>query len=329
MIPPPAVPPWTVTAEGAPRRVGVELEMNGLALDAAAAVVAGTFGLATRPEGRYERRLTGDPAGDWLVELDFALLKRMGREAREPDTLGGELGRSAEQALALVSEIWVPVEVVSPPLPMARLAEVEALIARLRAAGAKGTADRVLNAFGLQLNPEVAATDAAHLTAVLRAFLCLHDWIVARRPLNLSRRMTTFIDPFPRGYVRLVADPGYAPDRDGLIADYLHWNPTRNRALDCLPLFAHLDPDRVAAAVQDDRIKPRPAFHYRLPDCEIDDPAWGLAGPWGDWVAVERLAADPARLAGCGAAYAAFLDRPVERWLGDWPAEIEARWLGP
>jgi hypothetical protein len=321
-----AMPPRTRTAEDAPRRVGVELEMSGIGLDALAHIVARRFGLAVEADGRYERRLTGDAAGDWKVELDFDLLKRMGREERDPDTLRGEIGRSAEEALAHIA-VWTPVEIVSPPLPLDRLREVEDLVPHLRRAGARGTSDALINAFGTQFNPEAAALDAGYLVAVLKAYLCLHDWLVARSPINLSRRMTRFVDPFPRAYVQRVVDPAYAPDREGLIGDYLHWNATRNRALDLLPLLAHLAPERVAAAVHDDRVKARPAFHYRLPDCDIHRPNWSLAEAWNGWVAVERLAADEARLAGCTQAYHRHLSTPVERWLTDWAEEVERAWL--
>ncbi len=78
-----AMPPWTTNPEGEERRVGVELEMNGLTLDGLTELVARQLGMAIEDKGRYERALTGDPAGDWGVELDFDLLKRMGREERD------------------------------------------------------------------------------------------------------------------------------------------------------------------------------------------------------------------------------------------------------
>jgi hypothetical protein len=52
----------------------------------------------------------------------------------------------------------------------------------------------------------------------------------------------------------------------------------------------------MAAPVERELIKPRPAWHYRLPNCLIDDPEWSLARPWSEWVTIERLAADPDRL---------------------------------
>ncbi|WP_300971248.1 gamma-glutamyl-gamma-aminobutyrate hydrolase family protein [Thiocapsa sp.] len=93
-------PPWLHNAEGKMRRVGVELEMSGLGLDALAACVAGFFGLEIESRGRYERVLAGDPAGDWVVELDYDLLKRLGRETYAEDTLEGEIAQAAEGAPA-------------------------------------------------------------------------------------------------------------------------------------------------------------------------------------------------------------------------------------
>lgn len=312
---------------GAPRRVGVELEMNGLTLDALAQRVAKTVGATVGHRGRYERVLSGDPAGDWVVEVDFEWLKQLGREERDAATLAGGIGQSAEEALNWFATSLVPLEVVSPPLPLARLREVETLIRSLRKAGACGTSDRLVNAFGMQLNVEIPRADAPTLLAYLRAFLCLYDWLLRRADVDLSRRVTGYIDPFPGDYVLRMLDPGYQPPLGVLIDDYLDANPTRNRALDLLPLFLHLDEARVRRATGDPRIKPRPAFHYRLPDCEIDRPDWGLHSAWNDWIEVERLAADHDRLVACVARYRVVVDSALERWLGDWPDEVEREWL--
>ena len=322
------MPPVIRKRDGALRRVGVELEMNGLELDVVAAIVGKHAGGAVACDGRYERVVAGDPAGDWVVELDFDLLKKMGREQRDVDTLAGDLGNSAEDVLKWLAEGLVPIEVVSPPLPLDRLEELELLIAKLRDAGAKGSSDRLFNAFGMQFNPEIAEEGVAWTLSMLKAFLCLYDWLYARADIDMARRATTYIDPFPVDYVRRVVVPGYRPTWSQLIDDYLDSNPTRNRALDLLPLFAHVDEERVRARVDDVLVKARPALHYRLPDCQIHVPDWGVRAAWNDWVEVERLAADTVRLAACGEAYAGFLSRPLERWLGDWAGQVEVEWLG-
>jgi hypothetical protein len=125
----------------------------------------------------------------------------------------------------------------------------------------------------------------------------LYDWLVEEARIDFTRKLSSFIDPFPEPFRRKVIDPDYRPDVDGLIDDYLADNPTRNRPLDMLPAFATLRHDRVlAAAKEHDQVKPRPTFHYRLPNCCVDDPAWTFAQEWNRWVAVERLAEDRVRL---------------------------------
>ena len=321
------MPPRINTAEGNERRVGVELEMNGLDIDQIARLSADFLGCTVETSSRYERTLTGDPAGDWLVELDFSLLKKLGREQRVKDDLGDDLKTSAEELIKWLADGLVPHELVSPPLPLSRLHEVDGLIAHLRQAGAKGTGDRLTNAFGMQFNPEVPDTTAKTLCAYLKAFLCLFDWIVQRADIDFTRRLTSYVDPFPAAYVRRLLSADYWPDLPGLIDDYLDANPTRNRALDMLPLFRHLDEERVLKKAPDELIKARPTFHYRLPDCLIDQPDWGLHLAWCDWLEVERLANDPERLEACCAAYRKHLDRGLGRLLHDWVAEVEQHWL--
>lgn len=321
------LPPWQNTADGALRRVGVELEMNGLELDEIARLAAEFLGCEVATTSRYERSLRGDPAGEWIVELDFALLKKMGREERIASDLGDEIRGSAEDVIKWFADGLVPHELVSPPLPLDRLGEVDKLIAYLREAGAKGTGDRVTNAFGMQFNPEVPACEAHIITAYLKAFLCLFDWLSARADINMTRRLTSFVDPFPGPYVKKLVQTDYWPDMARLIDDYLEANPTRNRALDMLPLFKHIDEQRVLGKVRDELIKSRPTFHYRLPDCLIDQPGWGVHLAWNDWVEVERLAADPQRLENCCHAYAVYLDKSVGRLLHNWEDEVQQKWL--
>lgn len=301
--------------------------MIGLELNDIAELVASQLGLSITMDGRYRRVLCGDPAGEWAVELDFDFLQRLGRQERGENDMLDELRDSAEDLLKTLAELVVPKELVSPPLPMSRLGEIDGVVAALREAGAKGTSDSVGYAFSLQFNPEVPGEQAADILPYLKAFLCLYEWLLKRAEVDLTRRITSFIDPFPVDYTRRVIDPAYAPDLDTLIDDYLAWNPTRNRALDFLPLFLHLDEERVRAVTDDPLIKPRPALHYRLPNCDIHRPDWGFRVAWHDWLQVEALAAKPRRLAACCRAYAHFLANPMKRWLGGWAGEVEKHWL--
>jgi len=330
-----ALPPITETADGRKRRVGVEIELSGLTVAETAELVRlelfGAEGGEITHPGRYEIELQGEPTrnwppragpaephGKWRVELDFTFLKAMGRRERGDDNLGEAVEGLAEDLLRLVAERIVPVEVISPPLPIDQLSGFNRIIERLRSAGARGTADDPAFAFGMQLNPEIPAADADTVRQYLQAFLCIEDWLRERAQVDLTRRLTFFADPFPKGYVRDAVAPTYSPNLPQLIDDYLDANPTRNRALDMLPLFAHLDERRVRAQVDDERVKPRPTLHYRLPNSEIDRPAWNLDQPWRDWLVVERLAADPARLQTLCHEYSTFLNDPLGRLTGDW-----------
>ncbi len=320
-------PPWQVNHEGEPRRVGVEVEMNHIRIDAVARQVADCLELTMESPGRYERKLVGDPAGEWVVELDSRFIKELGRQQRDAGRFADDMATSAEEALAWLADDVVPVELVSPPLPLDRLPEFEHIIVLLRQAGARGTSDAFINAFGMQFNPEIASADTDHVTAILKAFLCCYDWLCKRADIDLARKVSTYVSPFPADYVRQVVAPDYWPERAALIDDYLARNPTRNRALDLLPLFAWLDPERVARVTDDPLIKPRPTFHYRLPDSNIDQSDWGLHVAWNDWVEVEWLAYDRDRLDACCAAYQQFLERPFERWFGDWARQMDDAWL--
>ena len=154
------------------------------------------------------------------------------------------------------------------------------------------------------------------MLAHLKAFLLLAETLRAAIDVDLLRRALPFANPFPSSYVEKVVDPNYQPALSQLVDDYLEANPTRNRELDLLPLFTHLDPERVRAKVEDALIKARPTFHYRLPDTRVSDPAWSLIVEWNRWVEVEHLAADASALRRLGDVY---LDEARAVGLGRWP----------
>ena len=143
--------------------------------------------------------------------------------------------------------------------------------------------------------------------------------------VDLTRRVSPYVGLYPDAYLKvLFARP--PASRAALIGDYLAHNPTRNRALDMLPLFSGIDAAAVQAAVSDPRVKARPAFHYRLPNCHIDDPEWSPALSWKGWWVVEELAARDGDLAELVAEYGR-RQRPllgVER--SAW-TDFLARWL--
>ena len=320
------MPPLRRTAKGQERRVGVELEMGGIDLDTASAVLSRHVGANVEKVSRYEHYVNGDSAGRWGIELDFAYLKNRAKEDGVTEGILGEVENAAEDLIRKGAEVIVPVEVVGPPLPLSRLDEIEVIIGKLREAGARGTTDEAIYAFSMQFNPELPNLEAGTITAYVQAFLCLHDWLKGRAGVDLARRLTAYVNPFPDEYVRKVVDDGYEPNLNELIDDYLECNPTRNRALDMLPLFSHLDETRVRNVVDDDRIKPRPTLHYRLPNCEIDRAEWGFHRAWNDWLVVEELAAAPGRLDELCGLYTEFLDAPTRNPFANWADQTQT-WL--
>lgn len=290
--------PETRTPRGEPRRVGVEMEMAEISLEDMARDVVKCFGGHHEPVNPFVHRVTGTRYGDFRMELDSNLLKE--REyLKFLRRLGVQVDEDAglDQVLSDLAGVVVPHELVAPPIPWTAMDEMDAMRDALRLSGARGTHASLFYAFGLQLNIEAVRLEADYLRDIMRAFLLLYEWLMERGAVDLSRRFTPYVNPFPGRYARRLLDPEYTPDMAALIDHYLRDNPTRNRPLDMLPLFAHVDEQRVMAApVEHHLIKPRPTFHYRLPNCQINEPGWNLTLPWNDWVAVERLAGDADRL---------------------------------
>jgi hypothetical protein len=297
------LPPVVRNARGAVRRAGFEFEFAGVGLKAAAIIVQHVFGGRTVVQGTFAREVRDTRFGHFSVEIDSSLLKER-RYERALNELGldpATLDRAGlERNLVRVFSRLVPFEIGTPPIPVTELAPLEELRRLLRQNGARGTRASLLYAFGLHINPEIPAEDPGALLNYLRAFLLLYPKLKRHGEVDVARRLSPYINPFPEAYARLVLSDGYpARDFGRLIDDYLEHNPTRNRPLDLLPVLAHLDRERVTTrlARQDLRlVKPRPAFHYRLPNCQVDEPDWTVAREWNSWVEVERLANDPERI---------------------------------
>jgi hypothetical protein len=303
---------------GAPRRVGVELEFGALAPADAAAVAAAELGGTVRQISASEWRVTRDGNGNGDGNGDGAQEGPGGETggdaesaAREPvrillDTAFRPETRSwaADAGVALARQV-VPIEVVTAPVAQAALPELDRLVDALRHAGAEGSRSHVVHGFGLHFN--VALADPEHgrdLPRVTRAFALLERWFRARDRLAIARRVLPFTQPFPPAFVDAVAHlpvtaaPGEVFDIvDAEIA-------SRNHGLDLLPVYAALAPERfsrhpgASAAVSG-----RPAYHYRLPESRVDEPAWSLGYEWRRWWLVERVAAEPE-----------MLDRLAEAW---------------
>jgi Putative amidoligase enzyme len=296
-----AQPPIMTAADGRMRTIGVEIEFAGPTAEETARAIAAELGGQILEEDPHAFRIKDTKIGDISVELDSRFL----HPEKKRTLLGGILPRMAAW-FGSAASLVIPCELVTAPVPIDRLHEVEDLIPILRGIGAKGTQDAPVYAFGLHFNPEIPRQDAETAAAFLKSFVLLDGWLRRQVAPDATRHLLGFADPFPPDYVRMLVSPDYWPDLTTFIADYLHANPTRNRDLDMLPLLLHLDEARVRAALPNEKINGRPTFHYRLPDARVSDPGWRIAPDWNRWVAVERLAADRALLNSVGESFLAF-----------------------
>lgn len=276
--------PIETTAQGDPRRVGFELEFSGVDLTSASSAVAESLGGDVQRKSAAEHEVSVPALGVFGVEIDWAFLKRNA-------SASGEGEREWVEPLSQLAPLLVPIEVVAPPIAAQQLSCLSPMVEALREAGAQGTEESLIAAYGVHINTEIPDTSATTLHRYLKAFALLQWWLVDANEVDPARRLSPYIDPWPEAYLRDVLSVE-SPHTPALIDGYLAHNATRNRALDMLPLLAHIDEERVRAVVDDDRIKPRPTFHYRLPNCQIERPDWSLALSWNLWCVVEALAID-------------------------------------
>lgn len=319
------LPEITTTDDGATRRVGVEIELSGITPDAISRCVVDAFGGQVEEISPYELCVADTEFGDFIVELDFSYLKELAK-AQKADEDTADIEHLATELLGEIAGNVVPHELVSPPLPVTELYRLEPVVDALRAAGAKGTRDALHFAFGVHFNPEMPALDAATVVAYFKAYLCLHDWLSDQGDTDWARLVTPHIRPFPKDYCKTVLAHDYWPTLAVFIEDYLRANPTRNRALDMLPLLAWFDEAAVQRVVRDDRVKKRPTLHYRLPNSDISSDRWNLRDAWGDWLQVESLANDRPRLDAVCQRYVTHLDTPVPDWIHPWKNQVTS-WL--
>jgi len=327
--PPPhfQLPPVLRNARGEVRKAGFELEYSGVSLNVSGVLVRKVFGGEHVIHTTFVHTVRGTRHGEFAVEMDTTLLKEKLYE-RPMRALGFDPQRHdakwLESALLGVLGAVVPTEIASPPIPVDELAPLDELCRLLRKHGAKGTRASWLYAFGMHINPEIPSEEPGQLRDYLRAFLLLYPWLKQRGEIDLTRRVSPYINSFPPEYARLILTADYPDSAERLIDDYLQHNPTRNRPLDMVPALAHIDRQRVFDRVQEKHlVKSRPAFHYRLPNCMVDEPHWSLAAEWNRWVAVERLANDPVRLAEMSRDYLAADETSLRPFVDKWPGQVE------
>ncbi len=314
--------------DGTPRKIGVELEYTALDLKASVATVQEVFGGHPEQVGKYRYRLHDTAQGMFTVELDVKLMHQLSTHVGTEEAERHRLEETADALLSPIMTRLSPTEIITPPLLESELEPLERLVALLRARGAKGTGASMLNAYGMHLNIDIPSLESEVILAYLQAFVLLQDWLTEQLEMDLTRLIAQYAKPFPEAYAKHILHPGYRPDIETLIDDYLAFNPSRDRALDMLPMFVWMDEPRVRAVVKDARVQARPTFHFRMPNCRIDEPGWTIGTEVQAWGHVERLAEDATLRRRMAKAFLADTQRLMHRFDDEW-REQTARWLAP
>ncbi|MCP9291139.1 amidoligase family protein [Gracilimonas sediminicola] len=289
-------PPVPKNQKGEERSVGFEFEFTGVEMADAAKMVVDLYGGETEQVSGYEFKVKDSDFGTFSLELDASLflnkkyegvLKSVGLDVEKLQNKD-----KLEDTLREMASTVVPFEIITPPIPFSQLDALNKLVDKLREWKAKGTGSSFFYAFGLHLNPEVPELTAESLLRHLKAYVMLDAWIRQDADIDISRKLTPYINGYEMKYIRHILQEGYRPDLETLIRDYFEFDNSRNRPLDMLPVFRFLEEELTEELLDEKLTSARPAFHYRLPNCSIQDESWSLGEEWNRWWLVERLADD-------------------------------------
>jgi hypothetical protein len=322
------LPDKTKTEEGKQRHVGFELEFSGLNLKDSACILNKVISGNIESENSFSLYIKNDKWGTFGLEVDAAVLKDekykkiLSEHGFNLDEL--DVNQKLDGVLESIATTLVPCEIVTPPLPMSDLNIMNEITDALKEAKAEGTKASILYAFGLHINTELVSFKSSYLLNHMRAFTLLYDWICKESRVDLARRLMPYIKPYPDEYILLITAPDYEPGERALIEDYMEYVGSRNYALDMLPAFAEIERNVVMdKAEEPELIKARPAFHYRLANCLIDEVKWTIADEWQYWLAIEKLAADEELLKKTSLDYREHFNESFFSYRDDWVAHID------
>jgi len=323
-------PPITQNSSGEERRVGYEFEFTGVEMDDAADIIKSLYGGVVNRLSTYKYDISDTEFGRFKLELDAQILRDKKYE-KLLHTMGIDVSKlknieSIEGSLKDMVSSVVPFEIVTPPIPISRMSELNRLVNELRIRKVKGTGSSFIYAFGLHINPEIPDQSALSLLNHLRAYVMLDPWIRKDAKINMSRKITPFINEFEADYIAHILNPDYKPSMDELITDYFLFENSRNRPLDMLPVFLHLNKELTASLIKEELTTPRPTFHYRLPNCSLEDISWTLADEWNRWVLVELMAFDDKLLNRYSRAWLRMRRETLIRFENKW-IELINRWV--
>lgn len=322
-----SLPPIQHNADGQLRSVGLELEFAGIDPDKTAKIISELFGGEIHKEHRYSIDIVNTSLGDFRVELDARILRKMAQEnilSRLGINVEGEsIGKSIEDIVDKLARSVVPLEIVMPPIAIDKLHKMEQLRKVLQQNKAEGTHASMVHAFGMHINIEAPDLETSTLLNYLRAFVIVYPWLLVALKIDMTRRLSPFVDPFPDKYVQKILNPEYDPDQNQLIEEYLEYNPTRNRPVDMMPIFGVLNKGLVNPIMKGEKNDPRPTFHYRLPNSRIDDPDWRFEDEWNYWLVVEQLVADDDMLDKLSRLYLFRKKETVISFRKEWAGTVE------
>ncbi|MDR9419246.1 amidoligase family protein [Gracilimonas sp.] len=287
-------PPKIFNQDGTERSVGFEFEFTGVEMQDAAEMVANLYGGNVEQISGYEYKVRESEFGDFSLELDASLFLNKKYE-KVLKSVGLDVDKlknkdKLEDTLRDMASTVVPFEIITPPISIGKLDRLNTLVEELRTWKAKGTGSSFFYAFGLHLNPEIPEPTAECLLRHLKAYVMLDAWIRKDGDINISRKLTPYINEYEMDYIRYILREEYQPDLETLIRDYFKFKNSRNRPLDLLPAFMFLKKELTTELMKKELTSARPTFHYRLPNCSIEEESWSLAEEWNRWVLVEKLA---------------------------------------
>ncbi|RXK01011.1 hypothetical protein CRU98_00740 [Arcobacter sp. CECT 8986] len=311
------MPKMTQNYEGNIRKVGFEIEFSNMRMKRVVSLLKKTYNLKENRVNNFLYTFDSE-FGKFVAELDFELLTKQKLKSNVVDffdKIGMQIDESkvekVEDMIGSISKDLVPYEISTPPIPLDKISMINDLSDSLYKVGAEGTRKKVYNAFGLHINIEVVSLDVQSLLDYLRAYVILESFLVKDAKIDITRKITPYIDKFKDDYIMKILSENYNPTLDEFIDDYIKYNPTRNRSLDMLPIFAFIDETKVRKSLKKQKINPRPAFHYRLSNSLVGEEDWKISDEWNRWLYVERVANDKKLLSKLSKKYLFHLEKFV------------------
>lgn len=302
------------------RLTGFEFEYTNISIPKCAELVANHFDGELEKESPFMFTIQSTPIGRIKIFIDWKLGRKIAQKDWKelPAPLTQYLKKQTRK-LSDTSTFFVPWELVTDPVSEEQLHHLESLRLLLCENQAQGASSSIAYAFGTHINCQIPNEEVETILSYLRAFFILYPTLLEKLSVHPSRRILSFVAPFPKDYMKIILDMDYSPSWEQFIDDYLRFNHTRNRALDLMPLFCFLFPETKEKIKQSmrDLVKERPTFHYRLPNCDIGDPNWRVAHAWNSWIAVERLAEDRESLVELCQKFHFKLTHPWRYWLSN------------